>query len=160
MDATWRSPRATSRNRSDRCLVKNRRRLHRRTLNSGGVARRILYVRVLQPALHYELEQISKPEILRKLKQRFGSKTIRDVRFRSVNPTVAILRTSRHDIRIPNWMDVFINCFALQSSARFVNRSDDQGVGRRGRDSRPNETMPKLRKLALAVALCLIVPLG
>ena len=42
----------------------------------------ILYVRVLQPALHYELEQISKPEILRKLKQRFGGKTIRDVRFR------------------------------------------------------------------------------
>src|SRR5262245_66059669 len=41
-----------------------------------------LYVRVLQPALHYELEQISKPEILRKLKQRFGSKTIRDIRFR------------------------------------------------------------------------------
>jgi len=27
-----------------------------------------------QPALHYELEQISKLEILRKLKQRFGSK--------------------------------------------------------------------------------------
>jgi predicted nucleic acid-binding Zn ribbon protein len=43
---------------------------------------RILYVRVLQPALHYELEQLSKPEILRKLKRRFGSKTIRDVRFR------------------------------------------------------------------------------
>ncbi|HEX3420858.1 MAG TPA: DUF721 domain-containing protein [Candidatus Udaeobacter sp.] len=42
----------------------------------------ILYVRVLQPVLHYELEQISKSEILRKLKQRFGSKTIRDVRFR------------------------------------------------------------------------------
>ena len=42
----------------------------------------ILYVRVLQPALHYELEQISKPEILRKLKLRFGTKTIRDVRFR------------------------------------------------------------------------------
>ena len=42
----------------------------------------ILYVRVLQPALHYELEQISKSEILRKLKQRFGSKTIRNVRFR------------------------------------------------------------------------------
>jgi hypothetical protein len=34
------------------------------------------------PALHYELEQISKTEILRKLKQRFGGKTIRDVRFR------------------------------------------------------------------------------
>src|SRR5216117_478311 len=42
----------------------------------------ILYVRVLQPALHYELEQISKREILRILKQRFGGKTIRDVRFR------------------------------------------------------------------------------
>jgi predicted nucleic acid-binding Zn ribbon protein len=42
----------------------------------------ILYVRVLQPALHYELEQISKQEILRKLKQRFGGKTIRDIRFR------------------------------------------------------------------------------
>ena len=42
----------------------------------------ILYVRVLQPALHYELEQISKTEILRKLKQRFGGKTIRDLRFR------------------------------------------------------------------------------
>jgi len=42
----------------------------------------ILYVRVLQPALHYELEQVSKTEILRKLKQRFGGKTIRDLRFR------------------------------------------------------------------------------
>jgi hypothetical protein len=42
----------------------------------------ILHVRVLQPALHYELEQVSKADILRKLKQRFGAKTIRDVRFR------------------------------------------------------------------------------
>ena len=42
----------------------------------------ILYVRVLQPALHYELEQVSKLDILRKLKQRFGGKIIRDVRFR------------------------------------------------------------------------------
>jgi predicted nucleic acid-binding Zn ribbon protein len=52
--------------------------------HSAPVALRegILYVRVLQPALHYELEQISKPEILRKLKLRFGGKTIRDVRFR------------------------------------------------------------------------------
>ena len=52
--------------------------------HSAPVALRegILYVRVLQPALHYELEQISKTEILRKLKQRFGGKTIRDVRFR------------------------------------------------------------------------------
>ena len=52
--------------------------------HSAAVALRdgILYVRVLQPALHYELEQISKSEILRKSKQRFGGKTIRDVRFR------------------------------------------------------------------------------
>lgn len=42
----------------------------------------ILYVHVLQPALHYELERVTKPEILRKLKQRFGAKAIRDLRFR------------------------------------------------------------------------------
>jgi predicted nucleic acid-binding Zn ribbon protein len=42
----------------------------------------ILYVRVLQPVLHYELEQVSKVKILRKLKQRFGGKIIRDLRFR------------------------------------------------------------------------------
>lgn len=52
--------------------------------HSAPVALRhgILYVRVLQPALHYELDQISKIQILRKLKQRFGSRTIREVRFR------------------------------------------------------------------------------
>jgi predicted nucleic acid-binding Zn ribbon protein len=52
--------------------------------HSAPVALRegILFVRVLQPALHYELEQVSKSEILRKLKQRFGGKTIRDIRFR------------------------------------------------------------------------------
>ena len=42
----------------------------------------VLYVRVLQPALHYELDQISKPIILRKLKQCFGSRTIREIKFR------------------------------------------------------------------------------
>jgi predicted nucleic acid-binding Zn ribbon protein len=52
--------------------------------HSAPVALRegVLYVRVLQPALHYELDQISKPEILRKLKRRFGGKIIRDIRFR------------------------------------------------------------------------------
>ena len=52
--------------------------------HSAPVALRdgVLYVRVLQPALHYELEQISRAHILRKLKQRFGTRTIRDVRFR------------------------------------------------------------------------------
>src|SRR5919206_1580293 len=41
--------------------------------HSAPVALRdgIVYVRVLQPALHYELEQIAKIDILRKLKQRF-----------------------------------------------------------------------------------------
>jgi predicted nucleic acid-binding Zn ribbon protein len=52
--------------------------------HSAPVALRdgVLYVRVLQPALHYELEQVSKIEILRKLKKRFGTKTIRNLRFR------------------------------------------------------------------------------
>ena len=43
---------------------------------------RVLYVRVLQPALHYELEQVSKIAILRKLKERLGNRIIRDIRFR------------------------------------------------------------------------------
>ena len=42
----------------------------------------VLFVRVLQPALHYQFEQISKAEILRRLKSRFGASVIRDVRFR------------------------------------------------------------------------------
>src|SRR5690348_15192361 len=42
----------------------------------------VLHVRVLQPALHYQVERISKREILRKLKQRFGGRVIRDIRFR------------------------------------------------------------------------------
>ena len=52
--------------------------------HSAPVALRegVLYVRVLQPALHYELEQVAKIDILRKLKQRFGAKIIRDIRFR------------------------------------------------------------------------------
>jgi predicted nucleic acid-binding Zn ribbon protein len=51
--------------------------------HSAPVALRegVLYVRVLQPALHYELEQVSKIDILRKLKKRFGGKTVRDIRF-------------------------------------------------------------------------------
>lgn len=52
--------------------------------HSAPVALRegVLYVRVLQPALHYELEQVSKIDIVRKLKQRFGPRVVRDVRFR------------------------------------------------------------------------------
>ena len=52
--------------------------------HSSPVALRegVLYVRVLQPALHYELEQVAKTDIVRKLRQRFGGKIIRDLRFR------------------------------------------------------------------------------
>ncbi len=42
----------------------------------------ILYVHVLQPSLHYEMERVNKPAILRKLKQRFGARVVRDLRFR------------------------------------------------------------------------------
>lgn len=42
----------------------------------------VLCVRVLQPSLHYQFEQISKKEILRRLKARFGGSVIREVRFR------------------------------------------------------------------------------
>lgn len=41
----------------------------------------ILSVHVLQPALRYEMER-SRSEILRKLKQRFGPRAIRELRFR------------------------------------------------------------------------------
>jgi predicted nucleic acid-binding Zn ribbon protein len=41
----------------------------------------ILYVRVIQSSVHYELDR-SKPQILKKLKTRFSSARIRDVRFR------------------------------------------------------------------------------
>lgn len=42
----------------------------------------VLIVRVLQPSLHYQLETISRGEILKRLKRQFGSRTIRDLRFR------------------------------------------------------------------------------
>jgi hypothetical protein len=41
----------------------------------------VLYVRVLQPSMHFELERSWRTEILKKLKHRFG-RSIRDVRFR------------------------------------------------------------------------------
>jgi hypothetical protein len=81
-DARPRITRAPPRNRGDRCPVKIVGDFVAAHCASIVLRDRILYVRVLQPALHYELEQISKPEILRKLKQRFGGKTIRDIRFR------------------------------------------------------------------------------
>jgi len=42
----------------------------------------VLYVSVLQPALHFELERVWKRDILDKLKKRFGARVVRDVKFR------------------------------------------------------------------------------
>lgn len=42
----------------------------------------ILIIQVLQPTVRYELDRTWKPEILRKLRARFGAKTIREIRFR------------------------------------------------------------------------------
>ena len=42
----------------------------------------ILYIRVLQPTVHFELDRVWKPQILEKLKQRFGRKTVREIKFR------------------------------------------------------------------------------
>jgi len=41
----------------------------------------VLYVRVLQPAVHYEMEQM-RGTITAKLKARFGARVVREVRFR------------------------------------------------------------------------------
>lgn len=42
----------------------------------------VLTVRVLQPTVHFELDRVWKPKILAKLKQRFGHRVVRDVKFR------------------------------------------------------------------------------
>jgi len=42
----------------------------------------ILYVRVVQSSVHYELDRNWKPKILQKLKSRFGPTRVRDIRFR------------------------------------------------------------------------------
>ena len=42
----------------------------------------VLYVSVLQPTVHYELDRVWKRDILSKLKKRFGARTVRDIKFR------------------------------------------------------------------------------
>ncbi len=42
----------------------------------------VLFVQVLQPTVHYELDRVWKPQIIEKLARRFGKKVIRDIRFR------------------------------------------------------------------------------
>ena len=43
--------------------------------------RKVLYIQVLHSTIHYELERM-KSQILAKMQQQFGSKHIRDVKFR------------------------------------------------------------------------------
>jgi predicted nucleic acid-binding Zn ribbon protein len=43
---------------------------------------RILYVSVLQPTVHFELDRVWKREILAKFKERFGARTVKEIRFR------------------------------------------------------------------------------
>lgn len=42
----------------------------------------VLYVSVLQPTVHFELDRVWKREILDKLKKRFGNRTVCDIKFR------------------------------------------------------------------------------
>ncbi len=43
--------------------------------------RGVLHVRVLQPTIRYELDRVWKPDVTRKLQERFGAKVIREVKF-------------------------------------------------------------------------------
>ena len=40
-----------------------------------------LHIRVMQPSVRYELDRVWKPEIIRKLRERFGERVIRDIKF-------------------------------------------------------------------------------
>ena len=42
----------------------------------------VLIVQVLQPTMHYELDRVWKTKILAKLKERFGARAVREIRFR------------------------------------------------------------------------------
>lgn len=42
----------------------------------------VLHVQVIQPSVRYELENRWRKVVLEKLRERFGSKTVKDVRFR------------------------------------------------------------------------------
>lgn len=47
------------------------------SLNQG-----ILTVHVLQPTVHFELERVLKRTLLARLQERFGKRTVREIRFR------------------------------------------------------------------------------
>ena len=42
----------------------------------------VLHVQVLQPAIHFELERVWKGQNVQKLRDRFGARVVREVRFR------------------------------------------------------------------------------
>jgi len=42
----------------------------------------VLYVSVLQPTVHFELDRVWKRDILDKLKKRFGNRAVREIKFR------------------------------------------------------------------------------
>jgi len=42
----------------------------------------VLIVQVLQPTMHYELDRVWKTQILQKMKDRFGPRTVREIKFR------------------------------------------------------------------------------
>ena len=42
----------------------------------------VLYVAVLQPTVHFELDRVWKRDIVAKLKKRFGARTVREIKFR------------------------------------------------------------------------------
>lgn len=44
------------------------------------LAKGVLHVEVLQPSVRYELDRTWRPEILKKLQDRFGKKTVKDIR--------------------------------------------------------------------------------
>lgn len=48
----------------------------------SAVQNGVLIVRVLQPTLLYEFDRNLKPQIAQKLRARFGTKTVRDIKFR------------------------------------------------------------------------------
>lgn len=44
--------------------------------------RGVLFVQVLQPTMHYELDRVWKAKILAKFKERFGARAVREIKFR------------------------------------------------------------------------------
>ena len=110
------------------------------TVHFAPVALRegILYVRI--PALHYELEQISKPEILRRVKQRFGGKTICDVRFR-LDWRGALTRTSCWSVtRICST----VRNRYYRSYVRQANKSEKKShASKKAEKPQPEEIAPK-----------------